>query len=280
MSSALPKIMFSTRFSFYGNSGWKSDYSADPAMLFDEDRLVQRFWLYENITLPSLAAQADEDFHVFVLSSNLMPAWAQARLNELCTKYLGPERFTTRFARFAPARKYQRFKLAAHDEGRAIAQVVLDDDDAIATDFVSTLRAHLADRGPVGEDSSPFFFTFPVGYALGLREEEAKIWRHGYKFINLGLTMVASSEQKNIFGINHRNAPKHFGFTADYERPMYIRTLSNINDSRVAVRDKWQPIDHWRAEQDIKDRFPFLLDADFSAYQALPMPGGVERPEH
>ena len=73
----LPKILICTRFSFFGRSGWKSEFSADPEMLFEQGRLEQRFWLFENITLPSLVSQTDKDFHYFVLSSCLMPDWAK-----------------------------------------------------------------------------------------------------------------------------------------------------------------------------------------------------------
>ena len=267
----IPKILITTRFSFFGSSGWKSEFAADPEMLFERKRLHQRFWLYENITLPSLASQTHANFHYFVLSSQLMPRWAKIRLRELCKKFLGEGRFTIRFARPGPERKYQRMTLEqiAERDDEPIAQVVLDDDDALAADFVENLRQKL---DAMEDQSLPHFMTFPVGYVLGLRESSTCMWRHGYKFINLGLTMIGTADMKNVFGINHRSAPKRLGFTADFDRPMYIRTLSNVNDSHADVKDKWVPILGWTDQPDIDARFAFLKRPDFSDYHKLPTP--------
>ena len=50
-------IVIVTRFSFLGESGWKSDASRSAEMLFEADRLNRRLELFCTITLPSLAAQ-------------------------------------------------------------------------------------------------------------------------------------------------------------------------------------------------------------------------------
>jgi hypothetical protein len=265
-----PKILISTRFSFFGQSGWKSDFSIDPDMLFDANRLGQRFWLFENITLPSLASQSDKGFHYFILSSNLMPDWAKARLTELCQKHLGQASYTIRFARVARARKFQRFAILNYVEENPVAQVVLDDDDALSSDFVSILKSHLSKMDTFTLDSSPHFISFPAGYALGLRVEDIRLWQHNYKFINLGLTMIGTANQKNIFGISHKNAPKRFGYQCDYDKPMYIRTLSNVNDSHVIVRDKWSELAEWKTQEDIVSRFSWLPQLDFEEYLSLP----------
>lgn len=267
-----PKILICTRFSFFGRSGWKSDFAADPEMLFEENRLRQRFWLFENITLPSLASQTSSDFHYYVLSSNLMPDWAKNQLDELCKTYVGEGRYTIRFAKFGRAKKFIRFILSDFAGNDPVAQVVLDDDDALSCDFVATLKSHLNEMDEFTEENTPRFVTFPVGYVLGLREEDTRIWRHGYKFINLGLTMIGTAAQKNIFAINHKSAPKIFGFTSDYEKPMYIRTLSNVNDSHAVVKSKWRIVDDWKNFEDIHQRFPFLLKPAFEIYHQLPRP--------
>lgn len=42
-AAGIPKILISTRFSFYGKFGWKSSYSTDPESLFETSRLLRRF---------------------------------------------------------------------------------------------------------------------------------------------------------------------------------------------------------------------------------------------
>lgn len=62
-------IVFETRFSFFGQSGWRSDHAADPDLLFADDRLEQRLRYFEQITLESLKGQTDGNFRHLVLSS-------------------------------------------------------------------------------------------------------------------------------------------------------------------------------------------------------------------
>ena len=50
-------VVFETRFSYFGQSGWKSAAAADPKLLFDPPRMDERLKLFERVTLPSLKAQ-------------------------------------------------------------------------------------------------------------------------------------------------------------------------------------------------------------------------------
>ncbi|GEM_PF-314048 len=262
----LPKILICTRFSFFGRSGWKSEFSADPEMLFEQGRLEQRFWLFENITLPSLVSQTDKDFHYFILSSRLMPDWAKQRLRTLCDTHLGRGNFTIKYPRGGLARKHLRVMLSELTGEAPVAQVVLDDDDGLSCDFVARLKTQLSTLTSV---QHPHFVTFPNGYALGLRENSTGMWKHSYRFINLGLTMIGSTDQKNVFGIDHIRAPERLGFTNDSSMPMFVRTLSNVNDSRVTVGQRWVDVPEWAITDDIKSRFAFLLTPEFQEYHKL-----------
>ncbi|MDH5797994.1 MAG: putative rhamnosyl transferase, partial [Paracoccaceae bacterium] len=127
----------------------------------------------------------------------------------------------------------------------------------LANDYVGTLKEILekqpTERGAV-TDAGPYFVTFPNGYALGLHLEPEVLWTQKYPFINLGLCMVGTSSQKNIFGIAHKSAPKRFGFERFDEKRMYVRTLHNINDSHVEVRDKWKVVADYPVSEDIARR--------------------------
>ncbi len=273
LATDIPKILITTRFSFFGKSGWKSDYSANPDELFDKNRLLKRFWLFENITLPCLKAQTDQDFHYYVLSSKLMPDWAKEKLVELCTKHLDESRFTIGFGPPAYARKYQAWAIKnVAGADHPVAQVVLDDDDALSTDYIANLKTHLTNlqsKGTLDVDKLPYFITFPRGYALSLREKELQLWAHKYPFINLGLTMIGTTSQKNILGISHKAAPKLFGYIRDDENLMYIRTLSDVNDSRVDQTVRWKEVADWTKNKDVCTRFPFLTSLKIKEYAAL-----------
>ncbi|MGB0960733.1 MAG: glycosyltransferase [Halocynthiibacter sp.] len=269
----LPRILFTTRFSFFGNSGWKSEFSADPAQLFEESRLKKRLWLFEHVTLPCLTQQTDQEFHHFILSSAKMPQWAKEALNDLCAKNLKEGQYTIRYARPARARKFQRFMIGnlTQDETTPVAQVVLDDDDALPIDFVEILKSQMAiikeDRG-LEMDKVPYFITFPRGYALGLRDDRKVVWHQRYPFINLGLTMIGTSQQQNILGIAHKAAPKRFGYMRYDDQKMYVRSINDVNDSRVIVKDKWTEVSDAPSLMDIELRFPYMKDIDHKAYKA------------
>ena len=47
---------------------------------------------------------------------------------------------------------------------------------------------------------------------------------------------------------------------------MYIRTLSDVNDSRVSVGERWTEVENWRDDEDFKSRFPWMLDVPFKEF--------------
>lgn len=98
-----------------------------------------------------------------------------------------------------------------------VAQVVLDDDGALASDYIATLKTHLIKlkaEGKLEIEALPYFVTFPRGYALSLPESQTQLWAQKYAFINLGLTMIGTARQKDIFGISHKAAPKDLALSA------------------------------------------------------------------
>ena len=201
------KIVYQTRFSYFGQSGWQSRASADPALLFDADRLGFRMQLYEDVTLASLAAQTDRDFHVAVLSSSLMPEVWRKRLTALVGDVLG-DRGTVLFKPPGRAanmmRRHVRRSFAAAPH---VAQVVLDDDDALCVDFTAICRheaTHAVDC-PY-EPASVCFLSFPRGLTLGYADgRPAWLAPRMQPFTNLGLTLVAPpAHRRTVLGVAHR----------------------------------------------------------------------------
>ncbi|PWE32654.1 hypothetical protein DDZ14_09695 [Maritimibacter sp. 55A14] len=258
----LPRIVICTRFSFWGKSGWKSEFSEDPGQLFDRDRLEARLALLELVALASLKGQSSQNFDLFLLTSERLPDWARERLEAICAAALPTERFKIVQAGFSPARRWlARWMKRVHGDA-PVAQVVLDDDDGLASDYVETLETLLAERRDAGGlkvEALPHFVTFPRGYGLDLESQPPRLLKHNYRFINLGLTMIGRAQDKNIFAISHRTAPKRFGFTEFAERRMFVRSVHGLNDSRVTVNEKWDEVPDWDEDAEIRARFAFLL---------------------
>ena len=266
-------ILIVTRFSFLGKSGWKSDVSRDPALLFQKNRLQNRLNLFSAITLPSLRAQTDTDFHHLVLTSADLPGWAMEKLQRSCTSaYGGSQCFTIVASSPAPARRPLRMFMEKQFDTPIVAQVVLDDDDGLAVDFVERLRKDLcALETDVNSNLAerPFFISYALGYALVLRSGAPEtgssdpypvVYRHRYPFINAGLTAVGTPSGKNILSIAHRKAPKRFGHRLFRDSRMFLRTVHDYNDSRVDPEGGWQVVPVPAADLDVAQRFPYLLE--------------------
>lgn len=262
-------ILVATRFSFLGQSGWKSDASRDPQLLFQEDRLWRRLELFSTIALPSLAAQTHQDFHHLILTSDRLPGWAMEELNDACLLAYGDR---TRFTILARPPMLARRPLRLFMQGRypdpVVVQVVLDDDDGLATDFMADLRAQLASDGNGRADAAgslPYFISFPEGYGFLLRDgkdEAAEIYLHRYPYINLGLAMIGTPDGKNIFAIDHRAAPRKYGGRLVPGKPMFLRTVHDFNDSRVSPTESWKALPAWRNNAALNRRFPWLFSPE------------------
>jgi Putative rhamnosyl transferase len=263
-------LLVVTRFAFLGISGWKSDASRDAELLFEPDRLRVRLELFRSIALPSLAAQTDRKFRHMVLTSAQLPDWALAELKAACDAAYGdPERYAILAEPKGQARRALRIYMERAYSDPLVAQMVLDDDDGLACDFVAAVRRQLVamdESGKPRAPDQPTYVSHADGYGLVLNltedgETEARLFRHRYPFINLGLTLVGRRFDKNILGISHRKDPPNAGARSITGKPMFIRSLHGTNDSRVAPTARWKPVDAWRESPDIRARFPWLLDS-------------------
>lgn len=228
-------ILFETRFSFFGQSGWKSSHAADPGLLFDDDRLEQRMTYFEQITLESLKGQTDDHFNHMVLSSTLMPKTWQTRLRELVIDTLGAKRARVMFRPKGKAGRFLKDAVVKTYGDDIITQVVLDDDDAVSADFVAALRgyAQIARRDPLN-DAPYSFITFPRGYTLGIEEGRMSWLAHRYvPYTNLGLALVGPApSSRNPYLTSHRKiGERHPSFMVTHRRPFYLRAVHGLNDS-------------------------------------------------
>jgi len=167
-------------------------------LLFEPERLNKRFELFENIALASLKDQTDQDFKLSVLSSTNLPEKYKTRLQDLCNDTRGADHVDINYRGPRKAGKlFRQIMCEKYPDLRTIAQVVLDDDDAVSRDFVEVCKReadYAANNNYDGTES--VFLTFPKGVSLGLEHGHAA-WiapRNAY-FTNLGLTLVAPDIQ-------------------------------------------------------------------------------------
>jgi hypothetical protein len=76
------------RFSYAGQSDARASRSGQPVeeiarILYEPRRMERRFFLFENLCLPSIAWQKNQDFRLVILASKIMPDVYKERLAEL-----------------------------------------------------------------------------------------------------------------------------------------------------------------------------------------------------
>lgn len=225
------------RYSYFGASGWKSDASRELDALLAPERLTKRAELLEKIALPSLAAQTDPDFKLVILAARDFPKWRKKQLRDLCFDALGEDRVKLLFRGPGLAHaKFRAFIQKSQTDDPVTCQVVLDDDDALARDFLETLKPEAESTYQLCKGERPYtFLSYSRGLTLKLSDAEPElIWRNS-PFTNLGLALVSStSERKSVFGVAHKRVAERHPARVIYSPvPSYVRTIHDINDSHA-----------------------------------------------
>ena len=226
------------RFSFYGFTDTRLKPDADGAALarlYDETRMARRFFLFENLTLPSLMAQTDKDFTTVIMSSDVMPDRFKERLRAAASHLPGA------VVEFSPHRRgdyaFGRFMAEAAGyklRGQSV-HFRLDDDDALAATYVARLRK-------ISQTLSPStHISFPSGIMLfpaRASAPEGTSMLHQRFLTAIGLATVnGGTFHKNPFQMMHSNVWTRWPVVSDPSFPAFIRTQHFENDT-AAKQDR------------------------------------------
>ncbi|MBW4707815.1 putative rhamnosyl transferase [Roseobacter sp. YSTF-M11] len=240
MSSSLQAV-FQTRYSFFGQSGWRSDTSKAQELLFDPERLNKRLDLFLKMNLACLRDQSDPDFKLVVLTSSLLPQDHLKLLTEACHDVIGKKRAHV-IAR-APGsagrwlQKFTQRRLNTHSHS---AQIVLDDDDAVSVDFVeSCKREGEFALSRFRDDQDCVYLSYATGMTARFEDDGITLMPRVVPFTNLGLALVAPTDtSKNPYMLAHKKVARRHAVRVNYDqRPYYIRAVHDSNDSRAMHDD-------------------------------------------
>jgi hypothetical protein len=220
------------RFSFYGVTDTRLKPTEDGtalAQLYSETRMARRFFLFENLTLPSLIGQTDSDFTTVIMSSDVMPDRFKDRLTALAARLPGA------VVEFSPHRRgdlaFHRFMAAPAGRDRTGTSVHfrLDDDDALASTYIARLRR-------LSQPLSPrTHITFPTGILLfparaGATEGTSIVQQQ--LLVSMGLATVnGNGFHKNPFQMMHGAVWRRWPVVSEPRFPAYIRTQHPENDT-------------------------------------------------
>lgn len=251
------------RYSYFGESGWRSDASNDKELLFDRRRLDHRFNLLQKYAVRSLIDQEDQDFYFAMLTSADLPADHLAKVSDFVGDTFGDRGAVLARHEGPVLRHFIRHNRSQFPPGSTMMQIVLDDDDALSVDFMGRLKSESeAFRTRIPADLRRFFVSFSKGVSVVYERGQAvpKLYRRDVPYTNLGLTLVSQIEDRvNPYAVAHKKIARRFP-TLVYNdlKAYYLRVVHGANDSRAQF-DETQPVDDGGLPDLIK-RFPLLRD--------------------
>lgn len=224
------------------------------AFLYSPARLDQRFAFFEAITLPSILAQTDKNFAFIILVGKDLPAPYLARLLDLCDPHHNIQ-VTAREA--GPHRPVMQevINSVRLDMSKPCIQFRLDDDDAVAVDFIATLRA---DAAQPALDARHYAIDYNRGLAVtntpdGLAAARVKkpVWTPALAMI------VGGGVPLTIMNFAHNRLRKFMPVIEPSNRLMFVRSFHTQNDP---TQDEGLPDFDYTMPQDelakvLKNRF-------------------------
>ena len=250
------------RFSYLGEGGFqtqKQDFETAAAILYDVPRMLRRFAYFENICLPSLAAQTDMDFHLVALIGDTMPVRWRKRLKGLMEQY--PFLEVCMLEAAGPINSTRRaFRRAWNGTATYITGFRIDDDDAVACDYIARTREISDQLLTLGwaDEQTPAAVCFHRGIYWDMgRPEEEQFWDFSEKEpLGLAAAMITTPEaMTNIYRWNHRKLASQVRCWIDPSEHMFVRTLHGHNDSDRTIPPEAQPMPAWQAKKLFRDRF-------------------------
>ncbi|MDJ0820702.1 MAG: glycosyltransferase [Paracoccaceae bacterium] len=252
------------RFSYPAEGGFQVEHERIEdriAYLYAPERMEERLRHFETICLPGLRAQTDPDFTFVILIGSSLPDAYHKRLDTLVADF--PQaRIVARPP--GPHRKVcQAVINDARDMSLPCLQFRHDDDDAVAVDFVATLRQAAEDCAALCAQHRLVGFDWNRGFvgrpdAQGLRAEPTVT-----PFWGVAQAMaVQPGVRQSIMNFGHAKILNFMPVVSYTDQPMYVRGHNDYNDSRQKKHVK--PVDLPRLGHEGEAEFlaRFAIDAD------------------
>ncbi|GAA5073945.1 putative rhamnosyl transferase [Roseibacterium beibuensis] len=250
------------RFSYLGEGGFqaqKGGFEKAQEELYAIPRMRRRFAYFENICLPSLAAQTDQNFRLVALIGDTMPYRWRKRLKGLMGVYPFLEVCTLEAA--GPLNSTRRaFRRGVDGEPDFITGFRIDDDDAVAVDYIERTRAISDKLIELGwaDAETPAAVCFHRGIYWDMnRPENERFYDFSEKEpLGLASAMVTTLDStSNIFRWNHRKLAAHVRCWIDPTDYMFVRTLHGHNDSDRSIPPGARQLPDWQARTLLRKRF-------------------------
>ncbi len=243
--------------------------------LYDPHRLDSRMLCFEHVFLPSIRAQTDSDFRLLVVTGEDLPEPWRGRLERLVATV--PQLELVHMPLMAHGEAC-RIVLAERMDPRAdvVAQFRLDDDDAVAVDYVRRVRSDFERfLAPAYHTQSLAGIDHCRGLALTTGGGEAEVRKVIASLWTPALTIyMPPGHAKSVFDYPHHLLFRRMPVLSLQDRFMYVRGVHDWNDSGVAARTFAEPMEPDQAREVLGRRFG--IDAEgVAAALAIGQPAAV-----
>ena len=226
------------RFSYLTEGGFAiSELGEDIARktIYDPDRLLRRFALFENLTLRSLKLQTNPAFHMGVLIGDDFPHDAAHHLATLLADV--PQARIIRLPRMVHYRAMRIAfeKMGDDPEATHTASLRLDDDDAIHKDWMAHIAALAPALGAARGYDAPLVIAANRGFYFDLNNPQNPVSEWFEKQpISVGTALITPrSAHENIYLRNHRKLSEFYDCFSSVTQPMFLRSVHQDNDSHA-----------------------------------------------
>lgn len=227
--------------------------------IFDTARMARRFDVFERFCLPSLRAQTDPGFNAILICSQLMPDMWKQRLERLLRN---DHNIYARFFRLDAniQRVYKRalHEMVSHDSP-VHASFRLDDDDALAPDFISQLRQRLM------QEREGYALTFSRGFRLGPSEAGFTLETCDKPKLSAGLTYYSAHrnasipKMQSVYNVgSHMKIDTYVPTEIEGGSVMFLQTSHGANVSMRKLRQGEPDLSSRDVLERIAGRFPWV----------------------
>ncbi len=233
------------------------------AMLYDPARLETRFIWFEQVLLPGIARQKDPQFKLIILMGEDFPEPYRTRMlahiaavPQLCAEFAPPLHH----------RKICAEAMAAHIDADAVAvaEFRLDDDDAVAVDFVHRLRRDARRAKGFVRSGGPLAIDYGKGILLCVDPDRAGVTTlpRLTRYWTRGLAVVMEpGHDKHILDYEHHKLWTQMTTITLVDEVMFVRGVHGSNDSSFSIDGPGFAMSDDEAHKLLKKRFQINLAA-------------------
>jgi len=265
--TSLVQIAGLVRFSYptkNGADGFKAKYEDRDHQLrslFAPERMEERLKLFEKVCLHALRNQTRKNFKVGVLIGSDMPNRYRARLEAMIAEVPEVEIISLPILPYKMAIR-QAFEQLFDEDKPFRMSFRLDDDDAVAIDYIEKINGFLPQLVPLTSGLDPVCLAFNAGLTLVGQKAQREIVSKNFNTPrSVGVAVVAPAGwSHNVFVAIHPKLQLRMRTVFDPTEIMMLRIFHDSNDSSEVLQGPSKRHTPAQLRSILQERFALDID--------------------